>query len=83
MADKKGLLIICDRCGDTGFCECAGEGETDGGYTRWNKFEPPPEGWGWTQDCEKFHRLCPKCNEQFRKLIKDFEESPVMRIKEI
>lgn len=60
MAEAKGLLKICDRCGETVFLKTIGDGEADGGYTRWNKFETPPEGWGYSL---KVGTLCPKCNE--------------------
>jgi hypothetical protein len=81
MAEKKGLLIICDRCGDTGFCECIGEGEADGGFTRWNKFEQPPEGWVFAMDCEKFNRLCPDCYKEYSNMIRKFEESQPIKIR--
>lgn len=75
MAFKNGRLYSCDRCGTTVFCECSGEKETDGGYTRWNTFEPLPEGWGHASDSKKFNNLCPKCNEKYQKMIKEFEET--------
>lgn len=46
MAKINGQLVTCDRCGVQVFRRCTGEGETDGGYTRWNDFEPLPAGWG-------------------------------------
>lgn len=70
MAEINGKLIICDRCGTTAFCKCAGEGERDGGYTRWNKFEPAPEGWDWHSETG---RLCPCCNLEYTKLIEHFK----------
>lgn len=73
MATKNGRMIICDRCGETVFCECTGEGERDGGYTRWNTFEEPPEGWDTTRDCEKVFNVCPSCNKIYRDMIKTFE----------
>ena len=45
MSIKFGKYYICDRCGTTSFCEKIGEEETDGGFTRFNKFE---EAEGWT-----------------------------------
>ena len=30
---KVGKMIVCDRCGNSVFLECIGEGENDGGYT--------------------------------------------------
>lgn len=73
MAHKNGQLLICDRCAATAFRECCGEGEADGGYTRWNKFDPPPEGWGTASDSKKFFNLCPDCYTKYQKLIKEFE----------
>lgn len=71
MAHINGRLTSCDRCGETIFRRTTGEGETDGGYTRWNKFEPLPEGW------EIHHEtglLCPKCNKEFRGLLEKFNQ---------
>lgn len=75
MASKKGMLLICDRCGATIFLECTGESEADGGYTRWNKFEKPPEGWGYASDSKKINNLCPNCNKEYQNLIKEFESN--------
>lgn len=69
MAEVKGLLISCDRCGTTAFRKCTGEGERDGGYTRWNTFEPAPEGWDTHRDTGQ---LCPRCNQEYTRLINSF-----------
>ena len=69
MASKIGKMIVCDRCGGSVFLECTGEGETDGGYTRWNKFEAAPEGWDRHLD---IGMLCPKCNSLYMDIIKSF-----------
>ena len=45
MASVNGQLTTCDRCGAEVFRKAVGEGEADGGYTRWNNFEPYPDGW--------------------------------------
>lgn len=79
MAEVNGRLIICDRCGTTTFCKCTGEGERDGGYTRWNKFEPTPEGWGWHNETG---RLCPCCNFEYNKLIESFASFKIKTKKE-
>lgn len=71
MAEINGRLIICDRCGATAFCKCAGEGEADGGFTRWNKFEPAPDGWDWHSDTGS---LCSACNEEYTTLIENFKK---------
>lgn len=73
MAFKNGRLYTCDRCGETVFCECTGEKERDGGFTRWNTFEPLPDGWGCCQDSRKLTNICPSCNEKYQRLIQTFE----------
>jgi hypothetical protein len=45
MAEVKGMLCICDRCGATTFRKTTGDEVTDGGFTRWNCFEDYPAGW--------------------------------------
>lgn len=70
MAQINGQLIICDRCGETVFVKCAGEGEADGGYTLWNKFEAPPEGWDYHSEVG---RLCPRCNQEYLRLLAMFK----------
>lgn len=69
MAEAKGKLVTCDRCGMQTFLKCTGEGERDGGYTRWNTFEDYPEGWEWRRDVGQ---LCPDCNQEYEKLIATF-----------
>ena len=69
MAEKVGKMITCDRCGNSVFLECIGEGETDGGYTRWNNFEAAPKGWAYHLDTGT---LCPKCNSFYTDIIKSF-----------
>lgn len=72
MAEVKGKLITCDRgqCGATVFLKCTGAGETDGGYTRWNNFEPLPEGWG---SHFETGTLCPKCDAEYKWLLDKFK----------
>ena len=74
MAEKVGKMITCDRCGNSVFLECIGEGETDGGYTRWNNFEAAPESWAYHLDVG---RLCPKCNAEYENMIKQFMNKTV------
>lgn len=45
MSEVKGMLKTYDRCGESIFLKTIGDRETDGGFTRWNKFEDAPEGW--------------------------------------
>ena len=69
MAEVNGKLVSCDRCNETVFLKCTGEGERDGGFTRWNNFEPIPSGWG---NHFEVGLLCPKCNGEYRHLINSF-----------
>lgn len=74
MAYENGRLYICDRCGATGFAKCTGEGETDGGYTRWNNFEKL-EGWSNSYDAGL---LCPACTSEWKCIIEQFK-SPITK----
>lgn len=67
--EVKGMLTTCDRCGVTCFRKCVVEGETDGGFTRWNKFEPYPDGWDYHSETG---RLCPECNGEYIKFLNEF-----------
>ncbi|MBR3797206.1 MAG: hypothetical protein IKK34_14440 [Clostridia bacterium] len=69
MAYMNGRKYTCDRCGSEAFCKCTGEGETDGGFTRWNEFEPLPEGW---QTHFEVGMLCPMCNQEFNIFVTHF-----------
>lgn len=61
-----GRLVTCDRCGKTVFLKCTGEGECDGGFTRWNTFESLPEGWKFNVKVgDNWADLCPHCFEAY------------------
>ncbi len=70
MSRENGQLKTCDRCGKTVFLKTIGDGETDGGYTRWNKFE---SAIGWTTECD-IGDLCPDCSKQFEELKESFKK---------
>jgi len=68
MAETNGKLVTCDRCSKQIFLKTIGDEERDGGYTRWNKFEPFPDGWEKigvpTEPKCREHRyllVCPDC----------------------
>lgn len=71
MSSKNGKLMVCDRCVESIFLECIGEGEADGGYTRWNKFESCPIGWNNCFVNLKLFTLCPKCSKEFMEFGKE------------
>lgn len=74
MSQINGQLSTCERCGAQIFRKCTGEGERDGGFTRWNTFEPYPEGWALVSvpkgiavhDCV---RVCPACHKAWDRAI--------------
>lgn len=73
MSGTNGRLVVCDRCYAETFCKCTGEGEADGGYTRWNNFEPLPEGWESTgYAIEGVNHLCPKCSAKWEQTKSEF-----------
>ena len=78
MAEVNGKLVTCDRCGKQIFLKTIGDEERDGGFTRWNKFEPFPEGWETVgipthHLCKKhrYIRVCPDCFEQWVNILSD------------
>jgi len=61
-----GRMIYCERCNKQLFLKCIGEGESDGGYTRWNKFEDVPKGWGAVYDTNHEGKyICDECRKKF------------------
>ena len=68
MSHVNGRLTTCDRCGAQVFTKTVGDGEADGGFTRWNKFEPLPKGWG----SHNGYTLCPDCASAWNKIETEF-----------
>ena len=75
MSREKGQKVTCDRCKKEIFLKTIGDGETDGGYTRWNKFEDFPEGW---YSHYEMGDLCPDCSKEWTKLKEDFKNKPIV-----
>lgn len=71
MGTVNGQLCTCDRCGAEVFRKNIGEEVMDGGYTKWNKFEPMPDGWG---NQPHMGLMCPDCNKKYMKMINAFKE---------
>lgn len=72
-----GRLITCDRCGATAFAKTTGDGEADGGFTRWNKFEEL-DGWGCKCISLKenmigdTYDLCPNCMSEYINIQREY-----------
>lgn len=66
MSRVNGEMRTCDRCGVQIFSKHIGDGEMDGGYTRWNKFE---EAEGWSVEGGD---LCPACTQEYREMVRRF-----------
>ena len=73
MGSVNGKILRCDRCGKEIFLKATGEGEADGGFTRWNKFEEAPEGWEYYT--EVHGDLCPNCSAKLEKILEDFKKT--------
>lgn len=68
MASKLGKLDECTRCGETIFLEKTGTGSADGGYTRWDNFEPLPKEWL----NSSYGTFCPHCAGLFYSTMLSF-----------
>ena len=78
MSLVNGQLTTCERCGAQIFRKTIGEGQTDGGYTRWNEFEPYPEGWEVVSLPKVKNRVlsyahvCPDCYAKWNRVLNTF-----------
>ena len=72
MSQVNGQMRTCDRCGATVFLKRTGEGELDGGFTRWDCFEHA-DGWSVEHDVRDGKGdLCPECTKVRRALLTSF-----------
>ena len=72
MSRENGQLRTCDRCGAQAFFKCTDEGETDGGWTRWDIIEPAV---GWKM-VETVGDICPECYKEFKNMLESFSRKP-------
>lgn len=81
MSQEQGKFIKCDRCNRTIFLKYLGQGETDGGYTTWDKFEDPPKEWacGSIVIGEPYVDLCPRCSAKHRDLVRRFMREDILK----
>lgn len=71
----EGILIQCDypMCDAQVMLAKTGEGEADGGYTRFSTYESLPEGWGYKDGKD----LCPDHHQYYLDMIAEFWEPHV------
>lgn len=70
MAETEGKLLTCDLCGATVFLKYVGDGEADGGFTKWRRYEDRPDGWQTWHVTDVIHStLCPSCNERMQEAL--------------
>jgi hypothetical protein len=74
MADEKGLLRTCDRCGAVVFLKYQRTDTLDGGYTKMDVFEASPPGWDTCKVGKEYATLCPACAERWQELSTAFIE---------
>ena len=72
---EKGMMHYCHRCDEKIFLKYVGKGETDGGYTTWDKYEDLPEGWLYETE---FGYLCPKCAREFKIMMTNFFNGDIL-----
>lgn len=78
MAEQRGKLVTCDRCGESIFVKelKAEEKERDGGFTRWNEYtyEDLPNGWDHVYFGYNFYggMICPTCVAIFELAREEF-----------
>ena len=69
MAEIKGKLTVCEKCGEWHFSKLLGRKDFDGGYTHTDEFEELPEGWAYYTG---IGTLCPTCGNALKRLVRDF-----------
>lgn len=75
MASFNGKILTCDRCGKIVVLKELQEGITDGGYTRYRRFENNPTEWArimFTTSRSISYEICNKCAEEFADLLRLF-----------
>ena len=76
MAELKGKLLTCDRCGEQIFLKHIKSDALDGGFTNREIYDDTPSGWysrnvGKDFVC-KYALLCPECNRLCGELLAGF-----------
>lgn len=71
----RGIMSFCSRCDTAVFRKYIGQGEMDGGFTKWDKYEDLPDGWLYETE---FGYLCPECARKFKAFMTDFLDTKVV-----
>ena len=69
MAEVKGKMITCNRDSNFVFLKRLVDGDTDGGFTKYERYEDLPSDWMFAT---QFGYLCPKCAREFRTFMTTF-----------
>lgn len=73
---ENGILLTCDRCGQTIFLKRLCTESADGGYTNLDKYEDRPEGWCTVDksmsSAIKSTHLCPDCSKKLANILDQF-----------
>lgn len=67
--EVRGIMSFCCRCNTAVFRKYIGQGERDGGFTKWDKYEDLPDGWLYETE---FGYLCPECAHKFKAFMTYF-----------
>ena len=77
---KVGMMIVCDRCGESVFLNKVEPNVTDGGYTKTDIYEQKPDDWG--RDVERSRDLCPSCFGYYKEITDDFYNTDYRKLRE-
>lgn len=69
MSGTKGMMIRCCRDDNFVFLKYLGKGDTDGGYTTFDRYEDLPDDWLYDS---RFGYLCPECAKEFKEFVNEF-----------
>jgi hypothetical protein len=76
MAEIKGKMMVCDRCGEELFIKEKCPNETDRAFSSQRFYDDVPSGWNHqdvSKDCKHSDvLLCPECNHLCESLLRDF-----------
>lgn len=70
MAETEGKLLTCDLCGMDTFLKYLGDGESDGGFTKWRRYQKA-DGWGNVHVGKiSYSTICPFCKKKIESALR-------------